>query len=263
MADRRPAREPGPWGGRPVIEVRGLTKRYGSAVAVDRLSFDVLPGAVTGFLGLNGSGKSTTMRMILGLDAPDAGHARIGGQAYRQLRWPLREAGGLLESRAFHPGRSARAHLAALAASNSISQSRVAEVLEIAGLGSVARKRAGKFSLGMAQRLGTAAALLGAPAVLLLDEPVNGLDPEGIRWIRGLLKNLAAQGRTVLISSHLISEGAQTADRLIVIGQGRLLAQTTVAELSARSNSLEEAFFALTEGSAEYSASNLAYQGSL
>ncbi len=181
-----------------MIEVRGLTKRYGSTVAVDRLSFDVPPGAVTGFLGLNGSGKSTTMRMILGLDAPDAGHARIGGQAYRQLRWPLREAGGLLESRAFHPGRSARAHLAALAASNAISQSRVAEVLEIAGLGSAAGKRAGKLSLGMAQRLGIAAALLGDPAVLLLDEPVNGLDPEGIRWIRGLLRSLAAEGRASL-----------------------------------------------------------------
>jgi ABC-2 type transport system ATP-binding protein len=164
-----------------VIEVRGLTKRYGSTVAVDRLSFDVAPGAVTGFLGLNGSGKSTTMRMILGLDSPDAGHARIGGQAYRQLRWPLREAGGLLESRAFHPGRSARAHLAALAASNSISQSRVAEVLEIAGLGPVARKR-------------------------------------------GLLRSLAAEGRAVLVSSHLISEMALMADRLVVIGQGRLLA---------------------------------------
>src|ERR1700685_2070649 len=253
MAGRRAAREPGQKGGRPVIEVRGLIKRYGSTLAVDRLSFEVPPGAVTGFLGLNGSGKSTTMRMILGLDSPDAGHARIGGQAYRRLRWPLREAGGLLEPRAFHPGRSARAHLAALAASNSISQSRVAEVLEIVGLGSVARKRTGKCSLVMAQRLGIAAALLGDPAVLLLDEPVNGLDPEGIRWIRNLLKNLAAHGRTVLISSHLISEVAQTADQLIVIGQGRLLAQTTVTELSSRGRSLEEAFFTLTEGSTDYS----------
>jgi ABC-2 type transport system ATP-binding protein len=203
-----------------VIEVRGLTKRYGSAVAVDRLSFEVPPGAVTGFLGLNGSGKSTTMRMILGLDSPDAGHARIGGQPYRRLRWPLREAGGLLEPRAFHPGRSARAHLAALAASNAISQSRVGEVLELVGLQAVARKRAGKFSLGMAQRLGIAAALLGDPAVLLLDEPVNGLDPEGIRWMRGLLRSLAAEGRAVLVSSHLISEMAVMADRLVVIGKG-------------------------------------------
>jgi ABC-2 type transport system ATP-binding protein len=240
-----------------VIEVRGLTKRYGSTVAVDRLSFDVPPGAVTGFLGLNGSGKSTTMRMILGLDAPDVGYARIGGQAYRQLRWPLREAGALLESRAFHPGRSARAHLTALAASNSISQSRVAEVLDIVGLESAAGKRAGKFSLGMAQRLGIAAALLGDPAVLLLDEPVNGLDPEGIRWIRGLLRSLAAEGRAVLVSSHLISEMALMADRLVVIGKGRLLADTTAAELSSRAPSLEEAFLQLTGDSAQYQARNM------
>ena len=173
------------------------------------------------------------------------------------LRWPLREAGGLLESRAFHPGRSARAHLAALAASNSISQSRVAEVLEIAGLGSAAGKRAGKFSLGMAQRLGIAAALLGDPAVLLLDEPVNGLDPEGIRWIRGLLRSLAAEGRAVLVSSHLISEMALMADRLVVIGQGRLLADTTAAELSSRAPSLEEAFLQLTGDSAQYQARNM------
>ena len=240
-----------------MIEVRGLTKRYGSMVAIDRLSFDVPPGAVTGFLGLNGSGKSTTMRMILGLDSPDAGHARIGGQAYRRLRWPLREAGGLLEPRAFHPGRSARAHLAALAASNAISQSRVDEVLELAGLQAVARKRAGKFSLGMAQRLGIAAALLGDPAVLLLDEPVNGLDPEGIRWIRGLLRSLAAEGRAVLVSSHLISEMALMADRLVVIGKGRLLADTTVAELSGRTPSLEEAFLQITGDSAQYQARNM------
>src|SRR5438874_8146617 len=203
------------------------------------------------------------MRLILGLDRPDAGRVRGGGRRYRDLRWPLREVGALLEARAFHPGRSARSHLAALAASNAIPRARVDEVLDMVGLVSAAGRRAGKFSLGMSQRLGIAAALLGDPAVLLLDEPVNGLDPEGIRWIRNLLKNLAAQGRTVLISSHLISEVAQTADRLVVIGQGRLLAQTTVTELSARSNSLEEAFFALTEGSTDYSASNLAYQGSL
>ena len=240
-----------------MIEVRGLTKRYGSTVAVDRLSFDVAPGAVTGFLGLNGSGKSTTMRMILGLDSPDAGHARIGGQDYRRLRWPLREAGGLLEPRAFHPGRSARAHLAALAASNAIIQSRVDEVLELVGLQAVARKRAGKFSLGMAQRLGIAAALLGDPAVLLLDEPVNGLDPEGIRWIRGLLRSLAAEGRAVLVSSHLISEMALMAHRLVVIGKGRLLADTTAAELSGRAPSLEEAFLQLTGDSAQYQARNM------
>ena len=245
-----------------MIEARGLVKRYGPTTAVDDLSFDVRPGTVTGFLGPNGAGKSTTMRMIIGLDRPDAGQVKVGGRSYRDLRSPLREVGALLEAKAFHPGRTARAHLSALAASNSIPRGRVDEVLRITGLEKAAGRRAGKFSLGMAQRLGIAAALLGDPAVLLLDEPVNGLDPEGIRWIRNLLKSLAAEGRTVLISSHLISEVAQTADRLIVIGQGRLLAQTTVAELSARSNSLEEAFFALTEGSTEYSASNVAYQGS-
>jgi ABC-2 type transport system ATP-binding protein len=236
-----------------MIEARELVKHYGSTTAVDHLSFDVRPGTVTGFLGPNGAGKSTTMRMILGLDRPDDGVARINGQDYHALRWPMREVGALLEAKAFHPGRTARAHLAALAASNAIPQRRVNDVLEITGLEKAAGRRAGKFSLGMAQRLGIAAALLGDPGVLLLDEPVNGLDPEGIRWIRTLLKDLAAHGRTVLISSHLISEVAQTADQLIVIGRGRLLAQTTVTELSARSTSLEDAFFELTEGSAEYS----------
>jgi ABC-2 type transport system ATP-binding protein len=240
-----------------MIEVRRLTKRYGSTVAVDQLSFDVRPGTVTGFLGLNGSGKSTTMRLILGLDTPDGGHARIGGHAYRDLRWPLREAGALLDTRSFHPGRSARAHLAALAASNGIRQSRVNEVLGIVGLESVARKRTGTFSLGMAQRLGIATALLGDPGVLLLDEPVNGLDPRGIRWIRGLLQSLAAEGRAVLVSSHLISETALMADHLVVIGQGRLLADTTVAELSGQASSLEEAFLKLTGGSAQYEARSL------
>jgi ABC-2 type transport system ATP-binding protein len=235
-----------------MIEARGLVKRYGSTTAVDNLSFDVRPGVVTGFLGPNGAGKSTTMRMIIGLDRPDAGTARVNGQGYHELRWPLREVGALLEAKAFHPGRSARAHLTALAVSNAIPRRRVDDVLEITGMGQAAERRAGTFSLGMAQRLGIAAALLGDPAVLLLDEPVNGLDPEGIRWIRGLLKNLASHGRTVLISSHLISEVAQTADQLIVIGRGRLLAQTTVAELSARSTSLEEAFFQLTDGTTEY-----------
>jgi ABC-2 type transport system ATP-binding protein len=239
-----------------MIEARGLTKRYGSTVAVDALSFDVRPGRVTGFLGPNGAGKSTTMRIILGLDAPDAGQARIGGRRYRELRWPLREVGALLEAKAFHPGRRARAHLAALAASNDIPRSRVDEVLAIVGLEGAAQRRAGKFSLGMAQRLGIAAALLGDPGVLLLDEPVNGLDPEGIRWIRNLLRSLAAQGRTVFVSSHLISEMALTADQLVVIGQGRLLAETSVAELAARSASLEEAFLELTSASAEYRAAD-------
>jgi ABC-2 type transport system ATP-binding protein len=238
-----------------MIEACGLVKHYRSTLAVNNLSFDVRPGTVTGFLGPNGAGKSTSMRMIMGLDRPDAGQVRIDGKSYGHLRWPLREVGALLEAKAFHPGRTARAHLAALAASNAIGRPRVDEVLAITGIEKAADRRAGKFSLGMAQRLGIAAALLGDPPVLLLDEPVNGLDPEGIRWIRNLLKNLAAQGRTVLVSSHLISEIAHTADALIVIGQGRLLAQTTVAQLSARASSLEEAFFQLTEGVTDYSGS--------
>jgi ABC-2 type transport system ATP-binding protein len=235
-----------------MIEARGLTKRYGHTVAVDGLSFEVRPGAVTGFLGPNGSGKSTTMRMIMDLDSPQAGQATIGGRRYRDLRWPLREVGALLEARGFHPGRPARAHLAALAASNDIPAARVDAVLAQTGLTDVAGRRPGKFSLGMAQRLGIATALLGDPRVLLLDEPVNGLDPEGIRWIRNLLKSLAAEGRTVFVSSHLISEMALMADRLIVIGGGRLLADTTVAEMSAASGSLEEAFFALTSDAAQF-----------
>jgi ABC-2 type transport system ATP-binding protein len=235
-----------------MIEARGLVKHYRSTPAVDNLSFDVRPGTVTGFLGPNGAGKSTTMRMIMGLDRPDAGQVRIGGQRYRDLRWPLREVGALLEANAFHPGRTARDHLSALAASNAIGRRRVEEVLAITGIAQAAARRAGKFSLGMSQRLGIAAALLGDPGVLLLDEPVNGLDPEGIRWIRTLLRNLAAQGRTVLVSSHLISEIANTADALIVIGRGRLLAQTTVARLSARGRSLEEAFFQLTDAVTDY-----------
>jgi ABC-2 type transport system ATP-binding protein len=237
-----------------MIEARSLTKRYGPVLAVDALSFDVRPGVVTGFLGPNGSGKSTTMRMMVGLDRPDQGSVRIAGRRYDELGWPLREVGALLEAKAFHPGRSARAHLAALAAGNGIPASRVDEVLGLVGLEGVARRRAGTFSLGMAQRLGIAAALLGDPGALLFDEPVNGLDPEGIRWIRTLMKSLAAEGRIVFVSSHLISEMALTADRLIVIGTGRLLADTTVAELSARSVSLEDAFLELTASSAEYHA---------
>jgi ABC-2 type transport system ATP-binding protein len=235
------------------IETRGLVKRYRATLAVDRLTFDVQPGTVTGFLGPNGAGKSTTMRMIMGLDRPDAGQVRIGRHRYGDLRWPLREVGALLEAKAFHPGRTARAHLTTLAASNAIGRQRVEEVLALTGIEKAADRRAGKFSLGMSQRLGIAAALLGDPGVLLLDEPVNGLDPEGIRWIRNLMKNLAAQGRTVLVSSHLISEIAHTADALIVIGRGRLLAQTTVARLSARTGSLEEAFFQLTGDVTDYS----------
>jgi len=207
-----------------VIEARDLVKRYGRTVAVDGLSFDVRPGTVTGFLGPNGSGKSTTMRMFIGLDRPDGGDARIGGRPYSGLGWPLREVGALLEAKSFQPGRSAWAHLTALAASNGIPRRRVEEVLAMVGLEQAAGQRAGTFSLGMAQRLGIATALLGDPGVLLLDEPVNGLDPEGIRWLRMLLRSLAAEGRTVFVSGHLISEMALTADDLIVVGQGRLLA---------------------------------------
>ncbi|MFZ3573467.1 ABC transporter ATP-binding protein [Streptomyces sp. BH097] len=237
-----------------MIEARGLTKRYGETVAVEDLSFRVRPGCVTGFLGPNGSGKSTTMRMIMGLDRPDAGHVTIDGRPYAELDWPLRRVGALLEARTFHPGRSARSHLSALAAGGGIDPARVDAVLETVGLASVAHQRAGAFSLGMAQRLGIASALLGDPAVLLFDEPVNGLDPEGVRWIRELLRSLAAEGRTVLLSSHLISEMTLTADQLLVIGQGRLLADTSVAELTAGGRSLEESFFALTGGAAVYQA---------
>ena len=237
-----------------MIEVRNLSKRYGATIAVDRLSFDVRPGAVTGFLGPNGAGKSTTMRLLLGLDLPDAGQALIGGRRYRELPWPLREVGALLETKAFHPGRSARAHLAARAAANGIPRSRVEEALGMVGLDGVAGRRAGSLSLGMAQRLGIAAALVGDPGVLVLDEPVNGLDPEGIRWVRTLLRSLAAEGRVVLVSSHLIGEMARTAERLVVIARGRLLAQTSVAELSARWTSLEEAFLELTADGVEYRA---------
>ena len=232
-----------------MISVRGLTKSYGGTLAVDDLSFDIHPGCVTGFLGPNGSGKSTTMRLLLGLDKPARGSALIDGAPYAALRWPLRSVGAVLEARAFHPGRTARAHLLALAAASALPRRRVEEVLAQVGLADAAGRRAGGFSLGMAQRLGIAAALLGDPGVLLLDEPVNGLDPAGVRWIRDLIRSLAAQGRTVFVSSHLISEMALTADRLLVIGGGRLLADTTVGALTARGGgSLEEGFFGLTEG---------------
>ncbi len=213
------------------IEAHGLSKRYGSTLAVDDLSFTVSPGRVTGFVGPNGAGKSTTMRMILGLDAPDSGTALVNGRPYASLDVPLREVGALLDARAFHPARPAREHLRWLAASNGIPRGRVDAVLELVGLTKAARRKAGGFSLGMAQRLGIAAALLGDPPVLLLDEPVNGLDPEGIRWIRGFLRSLAAEGRAVLVSSHLMSELEGTADQLIVIGRGRLIADTTVRDL--------------------------------
>lgn len=208
-----------------------MTKRYGSTVAVRDLSFTVPSGHVTGFLGPNGSGKSTTMRMILGLDAPSAGGARVNGRRHVDLPAPLREVGAMLDAGAAHPGRSAHDHLLALARSNRIPASRVEEVLGIVGLADVAARRAGGFSLGMRQRLGLAAALLGDPGVLVLDEPVNGLDTEGIRWIRNLMKQHAAEGRTVFVSSHLMSEMEVTADRLIVIGRGRVIAEGAVAEL--------------------------------
>ena len=209
-----------------------LTKRFGSVVAVDGLSFEVRPGVVTGFLGPNGSGKSTTMRLFLGLDRPTSGRTTINGKSYVDLPAPLREVGALLEARAVHTGRSARNHLRALAAANAIPRRRVDEVLGLVGLEAVADKRVGAFSLGMGQRLGIAAALLGDPGVLLLDEPVNGLDPEGIRWIRTLLQGLAADGRTVFVSSHLMSEMALTATELVVVGRGRLVASGTVADLT-------------------------------
>jgi ABC-2 type transport system ATP-binding protein len=219
-----------------MITAHSLTKRYGASTAVDNLTFEVPPGLVTGFLGPNGSGKSTTMRMIMGLDYPDSGSALIGGKPYPELAWPLREVGGLLEAKSFHPARTARNHLRWLALTNDIPLRRVDEVLDQVGLSSVANRRAGKFSLGMSQRLGIAATLLGDPGVLLFDEPVNGLDPEGIRWVRHFLRDLAAGGRTVFVSSHLISEMALTADRLIVIGRGRLIAETSVADFVARSS---------------------------
>ena len=233
-----------------MVSVQGLTKRYGGRAAVNDLSFDVKPGMVTGFLGPNGSGKSTTMRMILGLAAPDAGTALIGGVPYRSLRWPLRTVGAALEATGFQRGRSGKAHLLALAAASGVPARRVDALLAAVGLDDAASRRAGGYSLGMGQRLSLAAALLGDPAVLVLDEPLNGLDPAGVRWMRSLIKSLAAEGRTVLISSHLISEMALTADRLVVIGGGRLLADTTVTDLAARGGgSLEEAFLALTERS--------------
>ncbi|MET8565749.1 ATP-binding cassette domain-containing protein [Streptomyces flaveolus] len=219
-----------------MIELDGLTKRYGEKVAVDHLTFSVRPGIVTGFLGPNGAGKSTTMRMILGLDRPTAGDVRIDGTHYDRLKDPLTYIGALLDAKAVHGGRSAWNHLLCLAQSNGIPQRRVAEVLETVGLTAVARKKAKGFSYGMGQRLGIAAALLGDPRILMFDEPVNGLDPEGIHWIRNLMKSLAVQGRTVFVSSHLMSEMALTADHLVVIGQGRLLADTSMADF-IRTNS--------------------------
>jgi ABC-2 type transport system ATP-binding protein len=217
-----------------VIEARNLTKHYGDTVAVDDLSFTVKPGIVTGFLGPNGSGKSTTMRLILGLDAPDSGSVTVNGKHYAEHSAPLHEVGALLEARSVHTGRSAYNHLLALAQTHGIPRSRVDELIDLVGLSSVARKRAGQFSLGMGQRLGIAAALIGDPDVCMFDEPVNGLDPDGIRWIRDLMKALARDGRTVFLSSHLMSEMALTADHLIVVGRGRLIADASVDEFLRR-----------------------------
>src|ERR1700684_3554491 len=219
-----------------MIDVRGVTKRYGEKLAVDDLTFEVQPGIVTGFLGPNGAGKSTTMRLILGLDAPTSGKVTINGRSYRELSAPLHEIGAMLEAHAIHTGRSAYNHLLALAQTHGIGRGRVQEVIELVGLGEVARKRVGSFSLGMGQRLGVAAALLGDPATVILDEPANGLDPEGIRWIRNLLKRPASEGRTVFLSSHLMSEMSQTAEHLIVIGRGRLIADSSVEEFVARAS---------------------------
>jgi ABC-2 type transport system ATP-binding protein len=216
-----------------MIEARGLTKRYGDTVAVDNLSFSVEPGRITGFLGPNGAGKTTTMRLILGLDRPTSGSVTVNGRPFSQLAWPMREVGALLDAKAVHGGRSAYHHLLCLAQTNNLPARRVDEVLDLVGLHDVARKRSKGFSLGMGQRLGIAAALLGDPSILMFDEPVNGLDPEGILWIRNLMKALASEGRTVFVSSHLMSEMENTADHLIVIGRGRMIAESTVAEFIA------------------------------
>ena len=251
------------------IEARGLTRSYGGRTVVDDVSFTVAPGRVTGFLGPNGAGKSTTMRLLLGLERPDRGTALINGRRYAELAAPLAQVGAMLEAKAFHKGRSARKHLLCLAQSQAVPDTRVDEVLAAVGLLEVADRRAGGFSLGMAQRLGIAAALLGNPGILLLDEPVNGLDPEGVLWIRNLMKSLAAQGRTVLVSSHLMSEMAITADHLLVIGRGRLLADCSTAEFIRRHTDpevyaatpevahpalLEEAFMRLTASTVQYAA---------
>jgi ABC-2 type transport system ATP-binding protein len=219
-----------------MIEADSLTKRYGDTTAVDGLSFQVEPGKITGFLGPNGAGKTTTMRMILGLDRPTAGTVTVNGRPFRQAAYPMREVGALLDARAVHGGRSAYSHLRCLAQTNNLPERRIGQVLELVGLSGVAGKRSKGFSLGMGQRLGIAAALLGDPAILMFDEPVNGLDPEGILWIRTLMKALAAEGRTVFVSSHLMSEMENTADHLIVIGRGRLIADCTVAEFIARNS---------------------------
>jgi ABC-2 type transport system ATP-binding protein len=235
-----------------MIEVTELHKRYGPVQALDGMTFTALPGRVTGFAGPNGAGKSTTMRVILGLDRPDSGAALVDGQPYRSLEHPLRHVGSLLDASALQPGRSARGHLRWLACSQGLPARRVGEVLEITGMAAVAGRRAGGFSLGMRQRLGVAAALLGDPPVLLFDEPFNGMDPEGIVWLRGFLRSLAAQGRTVLVSSHLMSELQEAADHVIVVGRGRVIADSPVPALLGSWRSLEAAYLALTRDEVDY-----------
>jgi len=237
-----------------MIEVEALTKRYGSTTAVDGLTFTARPGTVTGFLGPNGAGKSTTMRVVVGLERATSGRATVDGRRFADLPAPLHAVGVMLDARSVHPGRTAYAHLLAMAQTHGIGRSRVREVLARTGLEPVARRRAGTFSLGMGQRLGIAGALLGDPATLILDEPVNGLDPDGVLWVRRLVRELAAEGRTVLLSSHLMHELALCADRVVIIGRGRLLADAPVQEIVDRtgSGSLEEAYLQLTSDAVEY-----------
>jgi ABC-2 type transport system ATP-binding protein len=234
------------------IEVRGLRKRFGHTIALDGLSFTVAPGTVTGFVGPNGAGKSTTMRVILGLDAVDQGTALIGGRPYASLTHPMRHVGSLLDASALQPSRSGRNHLLWLAHSQRLPVTRIDQVTELVGLGRAVRRKAGGYSLGMRQRLGIAAAMLGDPPILIMDEPFNGMDPEGIIWLRGFLRGLAAEGRAVLVSSHLLSELPDVADHVVVIGRGRVLADGTIQELTAGASSLEDAYLRLTAGAVEY-----------
>jgi len=234
------------------IEVSGLRKRFGQTVALDGVSFTVAPGTVTGFVGPNGAGKSTTMRVILGLDSVDAGTALIGGRPYARLTHPMRQVGSLLDASALQPSRSGRNHLLWIAHSQRLPASRVDQVTDLVGLGKAARRKAGGYSLGMRQRLGIAAAMLGDPPTLIMDEPFNGMDPEGIIWMRGFLRGLAAEGRAVLVSSHLLSELPDVADHVVVIGRGRVLADATLQELTADASSLEDVYLRLTSGAVEY-----------
>jgi ABC-2 type transport system ATP-binding protein len=240
-----------------VIEIHGLSKRYGATLALDEVSFTVRPGIVTGFLGPNGAGKSTTMRAIVGLDRPTSGTVTVNGLPFVKHRDPLRQVGVLLEARAVHPGRSAYHHLLALAATHAIPRSRVDEVIGMSGLQSVAGRRVGGFSLGMVARLGIAAALLGDPQTLVLDEPVNGLDVEGVRWVRDLVRDLAADGRTVFLSSHLLAEMAQTADHVVVLGRGRLLADLPMTALLGDGRSLEQVYLEITRDAVDHRSGGL------